>query len=253
MGSDARYYEGQDLEALATLPAYQEWILEKFRPYLRGKVIEIGAGSGNISARYADAVEELFLVEPAKNLEAMLKQRFETRPHVRVLCDVVENLPAAHGAPFDSALMVNVLEHVGDDAAMLSSIRGILRPKGALLVFVPACPWLYGTLDEEVGHARRYTLRGLKRLVQGSGFAVETIRYFDLLGVLPWFFLGRVRRMREFSPRWARLYDRLVVPIARAIEKYFKPPLGKNLICIARPAEADPSTQPRGAGNGSTR
>ncbi len=242
-GSDARYYEGQDLEALATLPAYQEWILEKFRPYLRGKVVEIGAGSGNISSRYVDGVEELLLVEPAKNLEAMLKERFESRPHVRVLCDVVETLPAAHGELFDSALMVNVLEHVVDDASMLSSIRGILRPKGALLLFVPAGPWLYGTLDAKVGHARRYTLRELKRLVQGAGFAVETIRYFDLLGVLPWFFLGRVRRMREFSPRWAGLYDRLVVPIARAIEKYFKPPLGKNLLCIARTREGNGSTR----------
>jgi SAM-dependent methyltransferase len=256
----AHYYEGQDLEALATLPAYQEWILEKFRPYLRGKVIEIGAGLGSITSRYADGVEDLLLVEPAKNLEGMLKERFESRPHVRVLSELVEKLhadaltvPAAHGAPFDSALMVNVLEHVGDDASLLSSIRGILRPKGALLLFVPACPWLYGTLDEKVGHARRYTLRGLERLVRGAGFAVETIRYFDLLGVLPWFFLGRVRRMREFSPRWAGLYDRLVVPIARAIERYFKPPLGKNLLCIARAGEADLSTQPRGVGNGSTR
>ena len=241
---DAHYYDGQDLEALATLAAYQEWILEKFRPYLRGKVIEIGAGVGNITSRYADGVEELLLVEPAKNLEGMLRERFESRPHVRVLCALVENVvPAAHGVPFDSALMVNVLEHVGDDASMLSSIRGILRPNGALLLFVPAGPWLYGTLDEKVGHARRYTLPGLKRLVQDAGFAVETIRYFDLFGVLPWFFLGRVRRIRQFSPRWARLYDRLVVPIAHATEKYFTPPLGKNLLCIARARESNGSTR----------
>src|SRR5262249_29356866 len=250
--SGASYYEGQDLEALATLPAYQEWILEEFRPHLRGKVIEIGAGLGNISSRYADGVEDLLLVEPAKNLEAMLRERFESRPNVRVLSALVEKMPAAHGVPFDSALMVNVLEHVGDDASMLNSIRGILRPKGALLLFVPACPWLYGTLDEKVGHARRYTLKGLERLVQDAGFKVETIRYFDLLGVLPWFFLGRVRRIREFSRRSARFYDRLVVPIAKAIEKYLKPPLGKNLLCIARVEEAGPS-QAGVAGNGSTR
>ena len=241
---DAHYYDGQDLEALATLPAYQEWILEKFRPYLRGKVIEIGAGLGNITSRYADGVEELLLVEPAKNLEGMLRERFESRPHVRVLCALVADVvPAAHGVPFDSALMVNVLEHVGDDASMLSSIRGILRPKGALLLFVPAGPWLYGTLDEKVGHARRYTLPGLRRLVQDAGFAVETIRYFDLFGVLPWFFLGRVRRIRQFSPRWARLYDRLVVPIAHAVEKYVTPPLGKNLLCIARVRDGNGSAR----------
>lgn len=239
--SDAHYYEGQDLEALSILPAYQEWILERFRPHLRGKVIEIGAGLGNISARYADLVQELLLLEPAQNLESRLRQRFEDRPNVRVCSALIETLhadiaalPGAYGAPFDTALMVNVLEHVADDASMLGYVHGALRPRGALLLFVPACPWAYGTLDEKVGHLRRYTLGGLARLVQSAGFSIETIRYFDLLGLLPWFFEGRIRKAVSFSPRLATLYDRILVPFARAMERHVTPPVGKNLLCIAR-------------------
>jgi len=122
---DAHYYDGQDLEALATLSAYQEWILEKFRPYLRGKVIEIGAGLGNITSRYADGVEELLLVEPAKNLEGILRERFESRPHVRVLCALVEKVvPAAHGVPFGSALMViYVTPPLGKNLLCIARVR----------------------------------------------------------------------------------------------------------------------------------
>jgi SAM-dependent methyltransferase len=248
-------YDGQDLEALADLRAYQDWILHRFRPHLKGKVVEIGAGLGNIASRYADAVEDLLLVEPAKNLYPRLMKRFEDKPHVRTICALVESLaPVAGaassiGAPFDAALLVNVLEHVVDDVSMLRNVRTILRPEGRLLIFVPALPWLYGILDKNVGHERRYTLSGLIQRVEQAGFIVETIRYFDFPGVLPWFIAGRVSRSRRFSDRAAKIYDRLIVPIARAAEKYIKPPIGKNLLCIARPAQRDESVQHRGADN----
>ena len=236
-------YDGQDLEALADLPAYQDWILHLFRPHLKGKVVEIGAGLGNVASRYADGVEDLLLVEPAKTLYPRLKERFEGKPHVRTICALVESLApvagaaSSMGAPFDAALLVNVLEHVVDDISMLRTIRSILRPEGKLLIFVPALPWLYGALDKKVGHERRYTSPGLFQVVEQAGFVVETIRYFDFPGVLPWFFAGRVSRSGRFSDRAAKIYDRLVVPIARAAEKYIKPPIGKNLLAIARVAD----------------
>ena len=251
MGTDANSstvsagadYEGQDLEALTDLPAYQDWILHRFRPHLKGKVVEIGAGLGNVASRYADGVEDLLLVEPAKNLYPRLKERFEGKPRVRTICALVESLvPVAGaassiGAPFDAALLVNVLEHVVDDISMLRTIRSILRPEGKLLIFVPALPWLYGALDKKVGHERRYTSPGLFQVVEQAGFVVETIRYFDFPGVLPWFFAGRVSRSGRFSDRAAKIYDRFVVPIARGAEEYIKPPIGKNLLCIARIAD----------------
>jgi len=252
--ASAELYAGQDLEALANLPAYQDWILHLFRPHLRGKVVEIGAGLGNISSRYADAVQDLLLLEPAKNLYPRLKERFQGKPHVRTICGLVENLapvdgaaPSIGGGPFDAALLVNVLEHVADDVPMLRTVRSILRAEGKLLIFVPALPWLYGTLDKRVGHERRYTRPGLLQVVEQAGFAVETIRYFDFPGVLPWFVAGRLNRSGRFSVRAAKIYDRFVVPIARATEKIVKPPIGKNLLCIARPAQRDESAQHRGA------
>ncbi len=242
-GPDARapfYYEGQDLDALVEMPRYQDWVLETFRSHLFGNVMEVGAGTGNISAMYADSVDRLLLLEPAKNLQARLERRFADKPHVQVRCGFVDQLAndgsstEANGGAFDAVVLVNVLEHVPNDAAMLSSIFTLIRPGGTLLLFVPALQWLYGELDRRIGHQRRYTPRGLGSLLREAGFHPEVMHYFDVLGVLPWFVAGRVLRHSHVSRTAAALYDRCVVPVARRVERLIRPPFGKNLISVAR-------------------
>jgi hypothetical protein len=93
---------------------------------------------------------------------------------------------------------------------------------------------IYGSLDALVGHVRRYERAQLRGVVTEAGFRVETLRWLDAAGVIPWFVVGRVLRPRRFSPGLARLYDRAVVPVARVLEEWVEPPWGKNLLCIAR-------------------
>src|SRR5260221_3324837 len=110
-------YVGQDLEALADIPNYQDWILSHFRPYLRGRVLEIGAGVGTLSARYRDAVDSAVLLEPAPNLTGMLRSRFAGDRDVTVIDRPLEDAALAD-ASFDAVVLINVLEHIDDDAAM---------------------------------------------------------------------------------------------------------------------------------------
>jgi len=109
---DPSHYEGQDLEALGDLPHYTGWILEHFDPYLRGRVIEVGAGIGNVSARYVDRSRHALLVEPARNLHERLAERLGQRTNVTTTCALLHDLdPKLTALPFDAAIMVNVLEH----------------------------------------------------------------------------------------------------------------------------------------------
>ncbi len=239
MQAPSTHYQGQDLEALADIPNYQRWILDHFAPYLRGRVLEIGAGIGSISALYADRVDDLVLLEPAHNLSRQLETKFATRPHTRVLGQTLEvacvdAADALQPASFDAVLLVNVLEHVADDAAMLARIYTLLRPGGYLLLFVPALSWLFGTLDQLVGHERRYELGALKQEVHAQGFSILNVRYFDALGILPWFVTGRVLKQQVFNAKAATLYDNVAVPVGRSLEHWLRPPLGKNLLCIGR-------------------
>jgi SAM-dependent methyltransferase len=230
---DPSHYDGQDLEALGDLPRYTGWILEHFATHLHGRVIEVGAGIGNVSARYVDRVQEAVLVEPARNLHHKLQERLGHLPQVTTTCALLHELdPALTREPFDAAIMVNVLEHIDDDAAVLRQLYDLLRPGGAVLLFVPALPWLYGSLDALVHHVRRYTREDLAAKLRAAGFGIGKVRYFDALGVLPWFVAGRVVKQKRFDPAAATLYDRVGVPLTRAVEQWIEPPAGKSLVAV---------------------
>jgi SAM-dependent methyltransferase len=233
-------YPGCDLEALADIPRYQNWLLAPFRSRLTGRVLEVGAGIGNLSEHYVAAAREVILVEPAEKLAGRLRERFAGRPHVRVIGGLLEQAAAALApASFDACVLVNVLEHVEDDAAMLRRLAALLRPGGSLLLFVPALQVLYGTLDAIHHHHRRYAKSSLRRVVERASFTVQELRYFDVLGVVPWFLAGRVFRWTRFDAGSARIYDRFFVPLGERLERLHEPPLGKNLLCIAeRPGAA---------------
>lgn len=234
MSGTVTHYEGQDLEALADMPRYADWIVGEFAHHLRGRVIEVGAGIGNVSSRYVADAEAAVLVEPAKNLFPRLKARFDDLPHVQSVNALLADVPAQVGeARFDAAIMVNVLEHIEDDEACLRQLHDMLGDRGKLLLFVPAMPWLFGSLDELVHHYRRYTFESLANLLQRSGFYPVHLRYFDVIGVLPWFIAGRLLRQKRFDPAGARLYDRFGVPLTAFAERHMVPPLGKSLTCIA--------------------
>lgn len=226
-------YPGTELEALAAAPNYYRWIVEHFGDRLRGRVLEVGAGMGTFAEHVLGhpGVERLMLVEPASNLVGTLRQRFRDREQVEIFHGYLHEAPVS--GPMDAAVMVNVLEHIDDDRGTLEIIHRMLRPGGALLIFVPALPWLYGSLDAAFHHCRRYTRPGLAALLEQAGFRAERLRYMNLPGILSWLVAGRVLRLGTIRPGSMRVYDSLVVPVARAIEDRLAPPVGQNLLAVA--------------------
>lgn len=232
------HYPGDELEGLAETVNYQEWIADQFYPYLHGRIMEIGAGIGTMAGRWLSRAGELHLVEPAKNLFPALRENFHDRPNVMLhhgsLEETLSKNPGLAAEAFDAVIMVNVLEHIEDDARVLELIHRMLRPGGYLLIFVPAMPVLYGSLDMKFGHYRRYTRARLIAVCGKTGYEIASCRYFDMFGAFPWWLVNRVLRSSTLNPRMARLYDRLVVPFARHTEKVVAPPFGKNLVLIGR-------------------
>jgi SAM-dependent methyltransferase len=141
---------------------------------------------------------------------------------------------AKHAAQgFDSILYINVLEHVDDDRAELANAWQALKPGGHLLVFVPALQWLFSDFDTQVGHLRRYGRAALKAEAQAAGFAIVKARYFDMAGVLPWY-INFVLLRRPMGSGSVSLYDKVVVPASRFLESLLPPPIGKNILMVAR-------------------
>jgi SAM-dependent methyltransferase len=178
-------------------------------------------------------------VEPSSNLVDDLSMEFSGKVNVTIVSSTVESyISAAPNGSRDSAVFVNVLEHIEDDAEVMSGFFRLLRPGGHLLIFVPALSWLFSALDSAVGHCRRYNKNGLTALMKEAGFEVVSVRYFDLLGVVPWWLVYTLGGKMDFNPRLSRLYDRLFVPVTRALEAVISPPVGKNLVLVARKPDA---------------
>lgn len=212
---------------------YYGLILRAFEPHLGSHVVEVGAGIGTFSEFLLGARPQstFTLVEPADNNFVRLAARFQSDPRVRPVHGYLEQLAVGDAA--DTVVAINVLEHVEHDLEFLRAAHRLLSPTGTLLLYVPAHPAIFGTLDEVFEHYRRYTREALATRLKEAGFAHSTLRYVNAPGVLSWFLAGRVFRRRTLSARDVRLYDRWVTPLVGRVERHWSPPFGQSLLAIA--------------------
>lgn len=223
------------IDALEGLDNYRNWILDEFRPHLAGHTVEIGAGSGSFSKILIEHVPALDLIEPSHQLFQLLHSRMgdESGAQIHMLSAEKWGLDAAT-ASRDTIIMVNVLEHIEDDVEMLKQIHRILRPGGALLLFVPALRFLFSRLDQEHGHFRRYEKRELEAKVRQAEFDIARTKYVDTLGIIPWLIFNKWLGRTDFDEGMVRLYDSIGIPVTRFLERLLPFLLGKNVLLIAK-------------------
>ncbi len=218
------------LERMAAAPRYNRWMFERLRPWVGRRVLEIGAGIGNMSAFLADR-ERIVLTDTEDYYLRRLRERFGGEAHVTVAAlrlPAVE--PRLKAERLDTVVCLNVLEHIEDDRASLRAMHDLLEPGGRLVLLVPALRALYGTLDEALGHFRRYARRELATKYQEAGFELRHLEYFNLAGVPGWWFTGRVLRRRLIPTGALRWYEALV-PLFR-LESLLPWRIGQSLIAI---------------------
>jgi SAM-dependent methyltransferase len=233
-GAKGLEYLGRDLEAMASAVNYHSWIIGECRAFLGDEVAEVGAGAGDFSEFIlGSGVRRLVSFEPSPNMFPLLKQRLAGRPGTIQVQGYLGDRAEEDGQRFDSVVYINVLEHIENQDEEMALARAVTRPGGHIVVFVPAIPLLYSRFDRELGHVRRYTRTQLKRLAKRARLEIVSIKYMDLLGIIPWFLAFTVAG-GSLTPGTVALYDRFVVPFARRAERSLPPPVGKNLLLIAR-------------------
>jgi SAM-dependent methyltransferase len=227
-----------DLWALRRLEAakrLQDWMFAELAPSRPGAAVEIGAGIGTFSRRLlAAGANPLLLIEPEAACVAELQRELGATPGVEIAAELLPEAPSLRARPdfFRYALCQNVLEHIEDDVAALASVVAALEPGGELAVLVPAHPFLFGRLDRQFDHFRRYTRPSLRALIADAGAELTSLRSFNTLGVPGWWIAGHTELL-DISERPLRVYEALV-RFWRPIEDRVRPPLGLSLVARAR-------------------
>ncbi len=224
---------GRTLEIHAGTPALNAWYYSKFARRVRGRVLELGSGIGNISRLLLHDAERLTVTDVEDQYLERLEADFAAHERVRVeRYDLDEAPPASIGDPFDTIISLNVLEHVHDDARAVRDLASLIAPGGWLLTYVPACSLAFGTLDEALGHHRRYDRELLRSRMEQADLRVEYLEYMNLLGLAGWLVNGRVLRRRLLDSRAVETFER-IVPLVR-IEDRVRVPIGLGLVCHAQ-------------------
>lgn len=151
-------------------------LIERMQLPGNARILEAGCGTGG----------NLALLSGFGTLDA-----FEFDADARALSNAKGLCPVSFGAlpdqvtvpnaPYDLIAMLDVLEHIDDDVASLTTLGGCLGQQGRLLVTVPAVPGLWSNHDVLHHHKRRYTRDGLASVCAQAGLQIDDIGYFNSL------------------------------------------------------------------------
>lgn len=227
MASHEGYGGTDNLEVMEEARNYNRWLIQQVLREMPpgGRVLDFGAGLGFFTR--------------AVRAGGLSVEAVESDPgHVGVLraagLPVHSDLDAIGDGSVDGIFSLNVLEHIEDDRAVLRQFARILRPEASLLVYVPALPSLFTSMDAKVGHVRRYRRTELRWKLEEAGLRVVDLRYADILGVLATLAYRVAGSRRGDLNRTAIVaYDRLAFPVSRILDRCLGGIVGKNLIARA--------------------
>jgi SAM-dependent methyltransferase len=234
--SPQNYSAHRELELLASTPISTRIIVNTLSPHIGKSVLEVGSGLGLITQMLLDDGKTVTALEPDANLFAQFDKNLRTlnsKGYCMTLDEFVAEFPFENS--FDTILYVNVLEHIRDDIGELRTALSAMKEDAKIVIFVPASPRLYGTMDWISGHFRRYRMNELKSVAQIAGLQIIECRAFDPLGVFPYWMMYRVLKRRTLSVSSVSLYDKVIIPLSAAIpSSVIRRTGGKNLILVGQ-------------------
>ena len=219
-------------EGGADKPRYRRYQYELIAPHCGRSMLEVGAGLGEFAALFTGK-DRLVVSDVDPEAVAVMKSRFADRPEVEA-CQFDLGAGSRLDRPVETAVAINVLEHFEDDAEVLSLLAGSVVPGGTIVLWVPAYQSLYGDFDRQVGHFRRYTPSTLRDAARRAGLSVEECRPVNLLGGVAWWAAVRLGRAGSPNSSAVGLYDRVLVPVTKVLDRVLPIPFGQSVLAVIR-------------------
>lgn len=226
-------YGSNILVSMSDVPNFNRWMADAILPHVGARVLEVGAGIGNLT-RVVLPRDRYTVSDINPHYLGYLKNFAHGKPYLDVreidLGKEEDFLPLA--GSYDTVICLNVLEHVEDEPLAVQNIRSVLEPGGRAIVLVPQDPALHGSLDEMLGHVRRYTRESLEGALTRGGLQVDQIFDFNRATTPAWWFNGKVLKRQHFGKVQLKSLN-LTTWMLRRMDPVL-PWKGASLIAIAR-------------------
>lgn len=211
---------------------YFAWQSEMVTRELGRRVVEVGCGIGNFTRMLLDR-EAVIALDIEPECVERLKERYPDRPNLHAFAgDAAAVLSTVRHFEPDSCVCLNVLEHIEDDLGALEAMASVVVPGGVIVLMVPAFQALYGQIDRNLGHYRRYTRNSLRALAGAAGLRVRKLRYMNTVGFFGWWANSHLFKREAQSAAQIEVFDGLVVPIMSRVEGLVPPPFGQSLFAV---------------------
>jgi 2-polyprenyl-3-methyl-5-hydroxy-6-metoxy-1,4-benzoquinol methylase len=243
MSADNDDYVGhRNLEIISENYRFNDWMYRQVKRVLTektGDVLEVGSGLGTFSEKIIQdmpATSHIMLTDISVRYIQTLMKRYTSRKNVSVNrfdLNNKEDYCKIGYEKYDSIIALNVLEHVKDDEFVLSELYKLLKDGGTLVILVPCHKFLYNVIDKNVGHFRRYAKKELRDKINKTNFNEERMHYFNMLGIVGWYFNGTVCKNPRINPTASRWFDKLV-PLLEYLERITLNKIGLSLICYLK-------------------
>lgn len=226
-------YTVRDQQRMTKAKRYFAWQSAVSKAALGQRVLEVGCGLGNFTEQLLDR-QLVVGIDIDSQCVALHRERFAAYPNVRQMVLDAQD-PAfldLRRERIDSIACLNVLEHIEDDRLTLSRFAAVLPPGGRVVLLVPAFRALYGPIDANLGHYRRYTKRSLADTATAAGLRPKTLRFMNVVGFFGWWVNAKVLRRQEQSGGQIEVFDRFIVPVQAALERWIPPPVGQSIFAV---------------------
>jgi SAM-dependent methyltransferase len=226
-------YIGNELDLFEKATAWKKYYGRFLRQYLKGKVLEVGAGTGGTTRELCDGTQQSWLcLEPDPHLYSRLENRIRER-QLPVCCSSVKGVTADLTSleKFNAIIYIDVIEHIEKDKEELLRAKTLLASDGYLIVLVPAHQFLYSEFDKAIGHYRRYNK---KMLIDAApeGLKLCKIFYLDSCGLFT--SLANKYFLKQDYPTAKQIsfWDRFIVPVSRSVDFILNYNAGKTVVSI---------------------
>ncbi len=225
------FFGEQTLESMNQAVWYNQWTLNGFKKYLKGRILEIGCGIGNFTKSLQD-FGEVYTIDIREDYVEKTREFLSKKVHVG-LGDIEKGKYFFDHTKFNTEVCINVLEHIKDDKKALKNLYNLLESDGYLILIVPCHPTLYGEIDRSIGHFRRYTKKNLEIMLEEAGFKIIKCRRLNFLGGIGWFFSGKIFSDSKVSDTKIRIFN-FFAPLFLPLEKLIEPPIATSVLAICK-------------------